>query len=379
MKKDLIFSSLLLLSLCGIGGCHGKTDVKTFTLTAENLSAETNGSYAYITNTLKEPIDSVMIADGKFTYEASTDVKNLHAIKIGKEIVVDELILQGTGKLVHDDSTGYHVDWAPTEEEEDNLNLALEAFRADLLEKVAPLANQVKYLGYDRLRAKDNQQEVDRLSTQIDSLLTLQRSAFKAVTDKYYTAHSEDAVAIAVFRTLGYKDEADFVERYNTAPAVVKEDPFMLKRFKEFSFILESSAGKMYKDFEMDDTEGQVRRLSEYMAEGQYLLVDFWASWCGPCRKGMPHLASLHKQYGGKGLRVLSIGMGEETKADYDKAVKELGIVWDTFYDGKGAGGDTYGFSTIPTILLIGPDGTILVRSSNPSDVDSILAEALGH
>lgn len=379
MKKDLIFSCLLLSSLLAMGGCQGKTDAKTFTLTAENLSAETNGSYAYIINTLKVPIDSVMIADGKFTYEASSNVKNLYGLKIGKEIVVDELIFQGSGKLVHNDSTGYHIDWLPVEKAEDNLNLALEAFRSDLMEKVAPLANQVKYLGYDRLRAKDDQQEVDRLSLQIDSVLELQRSAFKAVTEEYYSAHREDAIAVAVFRTVGYKDEADFVERYNSAPAVVKEDPFMLNRFKEFSFILESSVGKKYKDFEMDDTEGQTRRLSEYMTEGQYLLVDFWASWCGPCRKGMPHLATLNKQYGDKGLRVLSIGMGEDTKADYDKAVKELGIVWDTFYDGKGAGGDTYGFTTIPTILLIGPDGTILVRSSNPSDVDSVLAEALGH
>ncbi|MDY5813531.1 MAG: TlpA disulfide reductase family protein [Bacteroides sp.] len=379
MKKDFVFSTLLLSSLLAIGGCQAKKNTETFTLEAENLPIEINGHHAYIINTLKESVDSVMITDGGFVYTANADVKNIHGIKIDNEIVVNELIFQGNGKLVYEDSIGYCIDWAPVDKSEENLNFALRAFRTALEEKVAPLARQVKNLGYDRLRAREDQKEVDRISLQIDSVLHLMRSAFKAVTDDFYSAHSQDAVAIAVFREIGFKDEADFVNKYNAAPAVVKEDPLLTKRFKDFSFILETSVGKKYKDFEMDDTEGQVRRLSEYMSEGQYLLVDFWASWCGPCRKGMPHLAALHKKYGAKGLRVLSIGMGEESKADYDKAVKEIGIVWDSFYDGKGAGGDTYGFPSIPTILLISPDGTILVRSSNPSDVDNVLEEALGH
>lgn len=378
MKKDLFFPLLLLSFFCAIGGCQGKKSAETFTLEAENLPPKLNGSYAYIINTLKEPIDSVKISEGRLAYMAGVDVRNLYGIRIDKEIVISEFIFQGSGTLVYEDSIGYSIVWNPVSHPDENLNFALRAFREELSEKVAPLARQVKNWGYDRLRARADQKEVDRISLQIDSVLQVMRSVFKSVTDEFYADHHQDAVAIAVFREVGFKDEVDFVDKYNRASTVVQEDPLMAQRFKEFSFILETSVGRPYKDFEMDDTEGQVRRLSEYMKDGQYLLVDFWASWCGPCRKGMPHLAALHQKYGNKGLRVLSIGMGEESKADYDKAVKEIGIVWDCFYDGKGAGGETYGFPTIPTILLISPDGTILVRSSNPSDVDAVLEESLG-
>ncbi len=379
MKLNSNYPSLLFLLLLVLGGCNGKKSGASFTLEAENLPVATNGSYAYVTNTLKEPIDSVLITDGAFVYSADVDSRNIYRIMIGDETVVNELIFEGNGKLLYSDSLGYRLEWPMDQSAEENLNIALRNFRGELEEQVAPLTNQIIELGYDRLRAKDNQEEVNRLSLQMDSILNIKRAVFKEITDRYYSAHSSDAVAISVFREIGFKDEADYVEKYNVAPSVVREDPLLSKWFKDFSFILESSAGKMYKDFEMDDSEGNTARLSDYMAEGQYLLVDFWASWCGPCRKGIPHLAELHKKYGNRGLRVLSIGLSEESKADNDKAIKELGIDWDHFYDSRGTGGDTYGIQTIPTLLLIAPDGTILVRTSNPEDMDSVLEEALEH
>lgn len=379
MKLNLTYSGLALLLPFVLGACDGKKSGALFTLEAENLPAATNGSYAYVINTLKEPIDSVMITDGGFVYSADADSQHIYGITIGNETVVNELIFEGNGKLLYGDSLGYYLEWPMDQSVGDNLNIALRNFRGELEEQVAPLAQQVIMLGYDRLRAKDDPKKVERLSQQMDSLFNIQRDVFNGITDKYYTAHSSDAVAISVFREIGFKDEADYVKKYNVAPSVVKEDPLLLKRFEDFSFILETSAGKMYKDFEMDDTEGNVVRLSDYMVDGQYLLVDFWASWCGPCRKGIPHLAALHKEYGNKGLRVLSIGLSEKNKADNDKAIEELGITWDHFYDGKGTGGDTYGFQTIPTLLLIAPDGMILVRTSNPQDMDSVLKEALGN
>lgn len=90
----------------------------------------------------------------------------------------------------------------------------------------------------------------------------------------------------------------------------------------------------------------------------------------------MPHLSKLNKTLGDK-LTVLSIGGLQETPEQSQKAREELGMNWTTFFDAESRAADVYGVTAIPNLVLVSPDGTILVRTNDPAEVDAKLKEAV--
>jgi len=135
-----------------------------------------------------------------------------------------------------------------------------------------------------------------------------------------------------------------------------------------------TSVGKKYLDFEVNG-----KKLSDYVGRGgNYLLVDFWASWCGPCRRQIPVIKGLYDKYKGKGLDVLGVAVWDKAD-DTRRAIDDEGITWDCIIDAGTVPTDIYGISGIPCIILIGPDGTILSRDKQGdelvADVDKYLAK----
>ena len=129
--------------------------------------------------------------------------------------------------------------------------------------------------------------------------------------------------------------------------------------------------GARYTDF---DVRGQ--KLSDYVGrDGKWLLVDFWASWCGPCRRQMPVLKDLAAKYADK-LNVLGVAVWDEA-ADTRRAIQEEGITWDCIIDAGTEPTDLYGISGIPCIMLISPDGVIVSRDKQGDDLRAAVAAAL--
>lgn len=383
-KQSHLFSYVLLLLL--LMGCKPKAD--TFVLSASGLPETLNGKQAYVLDTDKKVIGIAEIEGGGFEIMSDPDPTALCMLALGDEsnIVVDEFVKEGVGELYSkkitptlmepNKDTIYGITW---EARSTDLNTDLLSFRSDLDDQVAPLEDKVNELSYDRLWKKEDRKAVDSLTTLIDRYDEQARLIKEEITTAYARKHQNDAVGIAVFNEIGYRGEADFVRKYEAASDAVQKDPKLNRIYTQNLVIVETSAGHPYKDFTMDDGEGTTAKLSDYMDQGQYLLVDFWASWCGPCRKGIPLLAKLYEKYNAKGLRVLSIGVSEENKAVNEKVAKESGIIWDHFYDASSESADTYGVVTIPVVLLISPDGTILLRDSHADAVDEILQKELSN
>ena len=136
-----------------------------------------------------------------------------------------------------------------------------------------------------------------------------------------------------------------------------------------------SVGGKMV-DFEVV-YDGKTSRLSDYVGKGKYVLVDFWASWCGPCMRQIPVIKELQSELGPKGLEILGVAVWDEPQATI-QAIESHGITWPCIIDAQKIPTDLYGISGIPCIILFGPDGEILSRDRQGDELKAEVRAAMG-
>ena len=152
----------------------------------------------------------------------------------------------------------------------------------------------------------------------------------------------------------------------------------MVKTQKDlFDNVKNTSEGKMFVDFAGKDMEGNAVKLSDYVGKGKYVLVDFWASWCGPCRHEIPNLIKVNKQFKGKNFMVLGVDVWDQMD-DFKAAVDELKVNYTQMFASESREATTlYGIQGIPHIILFAPDGTILKRGLRGEAIAETVKEYL--
>jgi len=172
-------------------------------------------------------------------------------------------------------------------------------------------------------------------------------------------------LAISALENIYYLLEPDVLEEtISYLSDEQKQDEFVQKLLTGIDAKKNTAEGCKFTDFEVDGV-----KFSDFVGNGKYMLVDFWASWCGPCKGEIPNMKAVYEKYAGDDFDILSVAVWDEPQASKDTALV-YGIKWNHMINTQKVATDIYGIEGIPHIILIGPDGTILKRDLRGADIE---------
>ncbi len=234
-----------------------------------------------------------------------------------------------------------------------------------------------KQILHDRYKKEIQAFTLEKDVKKKDSLQVALTPYYAALNQKEYSffaAHPKSYVTLYLLQYHRNELSLDSLELfYNRIPRDLKQSIIGQNIGESIKKIKGGSVGSKGKDFTTIDIKGDSLRLSNF--RGKYVLLDFWASWCVPCRKGNPHLISLYNKYKTKGFEIVGVSDDDTRPALWKKAIEKDSInIWRHVLRGldkaaveKGKSNDNdiskmYGVGVLPTKILINPRGLIVGR-----------------
>lgn len=361
MKKLFYLFALSLL----VVACKQTPD--QLVLKASGLSM-TNDLYVYDMST-EATVDTIKITDGGFTYTQDVQAEPQILVITDNQGFYRYLVVE-KGNLTLAGDTG-SIKGAP-------LNDRLLEFTNEYKNKGRD-AEEKKMAIVQKAQAGGGQpSEQDMMEYQM--ITDAQNGVLLEVVKKFYETDKNSVIGgIELMFALGAGQEEEFLALYEQGGDAVKNFGPIKKYMEMKANVKKTEVGAKAPDFQgVNPTDtAQVVKLSDFVGKDKYVLLDFWASWCGPCRAAMPELKKLNEKYASKGLEIVGVVVSDELN-NHLKAAQDLGVTWPQIFDNKNALTTLYGIQGIPTMILLDKDGTILVRTHEKEEVVAKIESLLG-
>lgn len=326
--------------------------------------ADANGQWVYLYKPSGQGAsDSVQIANGRFTLERAVAEDGLIAHLViprsyNLSFIPEEGIIKAD--LAASGATGTPLNDEHTKKSK---------YRKGLIEEARAKLKSIRADKNLDDKAKEEAQE--KVSDELYAKI-------KPLAEADLKEHPNDAIGlIALQNLLGMEDVnvAKAEALLQQAGDRLRAEESITKMVTRLRRVEATQAGAQFVDFEGVDDANKAVRLSDYVGKGHYVLVDFWASWCGPCRREIGHLKKVRDAYTDKGLVILGTVVWDEME-DHLKAMKELEITWPQIFN-KTEATELYGIAGIPQIILFDPAGKIVARDLRGEEINKLLDKAL--
>ncbi len=364
--KTIYLAKWLLVILIGMNACTRSTQ-KEFQISGKLTGEMPKTVYLERYENKKwKCIDSAQVEDGSFCFKGSLLYPEYLYIKIDEQgnkfgLFVENSVINISGKLENLDSLS--IEGSATQNE-------LKAVK-NLKSKYQTEQDTI----YEKFKACECPAEKIKLEAQLDSLDLL----MNGVDKQYIKSHPSSVVsAYLINRELIYSLELDELTTLTQSLDTALYGSCYVKSLNERIDLLKTlQPGMPAPEFSQADSTGKMVNLSDF--KGKFVYVDFWASWCGPCRRANPTVVRVYEKYKDKNFTVLGVSMDSERKNWVD-AIKKDGLAWaqvSALARWENPVAALYGVNSIPHGILIDPDGKIIKRSVEAKNLDALLATVI--
>jgi len=319
-----------------------------------------------IVNGQPKTVDSTDISGGKFAFKGKLEIPDFRVLRLNDRDYFAQFFLDNANITVaakKDSLRATKITGSPTNDVFKTYVAEMDKLSKDVM------ALQGKY---QNAMASNDQDAANKAKIDYQAMIDNN----KVFTKNFIKEHSNSVVSAFILMQFASQLESKEVEEMvgKFAPEIEKSE--YVTQLKEFvQEQKKTDDGAVAPDFTMNDTEGKPVSLSSF--KGKIVLVDFWASWCGPCRQENPNVVKLYQQYHSKGFEILGVSL-DRGKDEWLKAIKADNLTWTHVSDLKywqNAAARLYGVNSIPQSFLLDKEGKIIGKSLRGEELAKKLAE----